>query len=514
MGVPTAGVLPLLLDLFQQSLHLWPEPKQQLGVLFVAFPQRLYNVSADLPPARLCTLYGKRDEQAVNENVMTVLSAATLAAALLREQMASPRLPMALATDPSIGAFLASRGAAAGASPWDLYVGFDTVAALRRLKELRSLHPQSVRIAKGSLNFLWKLAALLLSPFERTVYLDADMMVLSSTLASDLLHNSLRTYDVAMPIDIGRLGNLDDQRYRTRRSRLVQDKVLATAPKRHSWQPRLHKASPPPSAPAVGKDGEQAKAATLAPPVFSRGQPPMCSCMMAYKRVPKVRRFLLSAAARLLGAMHPTDPTNQSIKIRQSDQEMMWFELHRAGDPSSQPAVLLLPEEFYCPVARGSRQAIDFVGMLNERVKPWWGYYTSRVVARGSSSVDRYVMGAVKDCHAAHIKVTDNTLRHRWKVDREVPWLNLNWLLQKLPIEMFCAERRFLNITPGCSVPANSTLAQPLLVTDGLSPVLPPEAEHRFARCATGSRRFCYLACKVNGRTPVSSRETFLSPIR
>ena len=80
-------------------------------------------------------------------------------------------------------------------------------------------------------------------------------------------------------------------------------------------------------------------------PMFAKGAPPMCSCMMAYKRVPKVRRFLLSAAARLLGAMHPTDPTNQSIKIRQSDQEMMWFELHRAGDPSSQPAVLLLPDE-------------------------------------------------------------------------------------------------------------------------------------------------------------------------
>ncbi len=159
-------------------------------------------MSAELPQSKRCTLYGRHDEKTVSGHTMSLLAAASLAAAFLRDQMV-PRLPIALATDPSVGApFLGTRGARVGASPWDLYVGFDTAAALQRLRLVRSRHPRSLKIREGSHVFLWKLAALLLSPFERTVYLDADVMVLSRVLVSDLLHNSLQRHDIAMPIDV------------------------------------------------------------------------------------------------------------------------------------------------------------------------------------------------------------------------------------------------------------------------------------------------------------------------
>ena len=37
----------------------------------------------------------------------------------------------------------------------------------------------------------------------------------------------------------------------------------------------------------------------LQPPMFGRGMPPVCSCVMAFRRTPRVRRLLSHAAARL-----------------------------------------------------------------------------------------------------------------------------------------------------------------------------------------------------------------------
>ena len=37
----------------------------------------------------------------------------------------------------------------------------------------------------------------------------------------------------------------------------------------------------------------------LQPPMFGRGMPPVCSCVMAFRRTPHVRRLLSHAAARL-----------------------------------------------------------------------------------------------------------------------------------------------------------------------------------------------------------------------
>jgi hypothetical protein len=340
--------------------------------------------------------------------------------------------------------------------------------------------------------------------------------------------NSNRAFAVvdSTPTDarrqIGRKGNVD-KRFRTA-TRRVPEVQVARAPTRYAWQKQA--SPPPPSAHPSADDGEAAARAVLAPPVFSRGQPPMCSCLLAYNRKPKVRRFFLSAAARLLSRLHPTDPTtDQTVNIRQTDQEMMHFELHRGsavddqGEAAEQPAVLLLPEEYYCPAAKGSRQALDFVTMVNKRIKPYWGY-NARGTGLMARDQDRYQSGSVKDCHAIHIKLTASALA-RWNVSGAVPWLNLGWILKRQPLEMFCAERRALNITPGCTVPSVSTLRQPLLVTDTrntsqerLITELPADLQQRFDKCAAGKRRFCWNTCKVNGLSPVRNRETFLSPIR
>ena len=65
-----------------------------------------------------CELYGRRERKYISSYRLTLLAETALAAALLREQM-QPKLPIALVTEPSIGAFL---GREAGvALPWDLY---------------------------------------------------------------------------------------------------------------------------------------------------------------------------------------------------------------------------------------------------------------------------------------------------------------------------------------------------------------------------------------------------------
>ena len=487
-----------LREILQLPEH-WPQPSYPLGVLFAAFPQRLYNVSAGLPPRTQCELYGRRERKYVSSFRLTLLAETALAAALLREQM-QPQLPIALATEPSIGAFL---GHEAGvALPWDLYVGFDTVAAERRLEAARVRDPASVRMRPQASIWLWKLAAFLISPFERTVYVDADIMVLSGTLAADMLHRSLRTYDMAMPVDVARLGSLDP-RWSSRRTKLDKRKVFKAAPMKYALVKRPETAQETPHARI-----ESGANLVVSPPMFSRGQPPFCCCLMAYKRTPKVRQFFMAGATRLLGAMHLTDPTNSTLGIRQTDQEMLWFELH-TGDPTSQPSVMLLPEEYYCPSTRGTHQAVDFADALHRGQKPWWGFYTKRWYQMGSS-MDRYQAGSVKDCHAVHLKLTLNMLQHHWNVSREVPWLNLHWILERLPLEMFCSERRYLNITPGCSVPPSSHLLSPRILTEGL--LLQSHDLERESRSDTAHWPTCNVG-RRGGQGVVVAREFVGSPV-
>ena len=78
--------------------------------------------------------------------------------------------------------------------------------------------------------------------------------------------------------------------------------------------------------------------------------PPLCTCLIAYSNVTLMRRLFIGAAARLTdrrGRYLPSDPPDQPwFHVRQSDQEMIWFEYTRA---QTALRVVTLPEEYYCP---------------------------------------------------------------------------------------------------------------------------------------------------------------------
>jgi len=67
--------------------------------------------------------------------------------------------------------------------------------------------------------------------------------------------------------------------------------------------------------------------------------PPLCSCLVAYHNTAEVRRLWEGASLRLLTHRHP--------HVRQTDQEMIWFEWTQN---QTRLRVLALPEEYYCPL--------------------------------------------------------------------------------------------------------------------------------------------------------------------
>jgi len=68
--------------------------------------------------------------------------------------------------------------------------------------------------------------------------------------------------------------------------------------------------------------------------------PPLCSCMLAFHNSAAVQQLWLGAAQRLIDVSHP--------EVRQGDQEMIYFEWVHARRALR---VLVLPEEWYCPIA-------------------------------------------------------------------------------------------------------------------------------------------------------------------
>lgn len=110
--------------------------------------------------------------------------------------------------------------------------------------------------------WLWKLSALMSSPFVRTLYLDADVYVLWPPLVSTMLRRSLDIGDVAWPMDVGRYI-----------------------------------------------------------PAFRAAPAPIhCAGMIAYRDNAEVRGWFVGAAARLVnGGGAPRG-------VRQSDQEMLHYE--------------------------------------------------------------------------------------------------------------------------------------------------------------------------------------------
>ena len=110
--------------------------------------------------------------------------------------------------------------------------------------------------------WLWRMSAQLQSPFEVTLSLDADVVVLRPKLVHSLL--SLET-DAAAPVD-----------------------------------------------PARYSDG------IWGPDSTASAAPPFCGCMLRLTRNALVEAWLLGAAGRLAAKRHP--------EVRQGDQEMLWFE--------------------------------------------------------------------------------------------------------------------------------------------------------------------------------------------
>ena len=218
--------------------------------------------------------------------------------------------PMTLACDNATLAILRTRPQWYGL--WDSYMLLDTAKARRAyfaaglLQERRQLQ----------LHFLWKLMAQAMTPYEETFYLDNDVLVVQATLAKDLLTNTLRVSDLVMPVDP------------VRQSHGMSVSEIRKAKQSRRW-------------------GVVAKT----PPMYDMGIPPLCTCVMAYRRSPSVQRLLEGAAVRLALSLNPVDPTirgGMPVIIRQSDQEMLWLELTQSP-PDPLLRLFVLPEEYFCP---------------------------------------------------------------------------------------------------------------------------------------------------------------------
>ena len=196
---------------------------------------------------------------------------------------------------------------------WEVHRSVNGVA--RRNEQFLRRHPKLDRKSAG---FVWKLAALLLSPFERTVFLDNDVVVLRPDLIEILLGQSLKISDLAMPVD----------------------------PRRY-WRPRGGA-----NVPAAGRRTNLPEDPTM----FTAGIPPVCSCMMAWRRTPSVSELFESAASLLLERAVPRDigtgargVRRAARALRQGDQEMIFTQLVHGRSAAAKPSLLVLPEEYYCP---------------------------------------------------------------------------------------------------------------------------------------------------------------------
>ena len=137
--------------------------------------------------------------------------------------------------------------------------------------------------------------------------------MLSRTFASDVLRNSLRIHDIAMPVDTGRPGNLHDERKRVRTRCANRANWACGYWDRASADPSQQRALKQKAQAQQRTGASVAEEAVLEPPMFGRGMPPVCSCLVAFRRTPRVRRLLSHAAARLALRLNPTDLTNPAL---------------------------------------------------------------------------------------------------------------------------------------------------------------------------------------------------------
>ena len=211
------------------------------------------------------------------------------AARLLRHNTHETKLPLTLFSNTCFRQLVLQRGASA---LWDEHRELRLQAELRPLVTAQSSCCVKEACSANKISplvyaYALKLSALLSSRYDRTLFIDLDILVLSPSLPWTLF-DILSVVDVAMP---------------------------GPVPGRHS---------------NLGS----ATATTL-------GVPVLCSCLMAYRTSPQVLSWMLDAARRLL--------TRESPALRrQGDQEYLWLAWVHAH---TKLRVLGLPDEYYCPHA-------------------------------------------------------------------------------------------------------------------------------------------------------------------
>ena len=319
-------IIPLFPILFPAGR---PEPTQAAGILMIYVKGGMYRVGAQSSSEEPEAVTAAR----VLRNIMTTGGPAIGPRGFARREVR--RFPMTLVTDNHT-----VRSLGRSAQLWDSLVLLEFEAALRQLVargysgrghgglkaeatgpvednaySRRGTNLLNTKNVSASLKafFVWKLLALASSPYRTTVFLDNDVLVLSRTFVVDLLTRSLRVSDFAIGVDPSRPPVWSHQ-YQRRKDVYVRTGTT------------------------VG-----------APDMYGQGLPPLCSCVIAYRRTPSVEKLLLLAASRLLLYTNPFDHTVATRqRVRQSDQEMLWFQLAQ-GTPDPSLRLMVLPEEYYCP---------------------------------------------------------------------------------------------------------------------------------------------------------------------
>ena len=195
-----------------------------------------------------------------------IIDEAIASVSALRRHM-RPAYPTLLFANAAAVARFDARGAL---KLWD---GYRTIQLPHALRRPRPSPPPSP--------YLYKLAAMLATEWDRTLFLDADITLLAPGLPHSLLQSSLALSDVAAPVVPGR-------------HKMLGSTLAVTAP----------------------------------------GAPLLCSCLMAYSR--RALPWLLGAARNLSVLSAPS-------LLRQSDQEYLW--LAWTTSFASSLRVLPLPEE-------------------------------------------------------------------------------------------------------------------------------------------------------------------------
>lgn len=189
-----------------------------------------------------------------------------------------------------------------------------------------------------SFGYVYKLNMLLMSRFERTLLMDADIYVLSPTLIAGLLTSSLAVADAAAPMDPGR----------------------GSAQLRKEWG--------------------------FWHPDWS-GPPPFCSCLLAVRKTKAVEDWIVEATRIILFEEFPH-------RVRRGDQEALYMSWVRNNSLALR--LLFLPIEYFCPRDRRKGGIFDVEAVAAGKATwtgTWAVNYSCRAVHQHMGSAGLTRMG-------------------------------------------------------------------------------------------------------------------------